>query len=75
MMEKKNNSKGELINRTARFTRLYISGKLCCHFLPILKINRLRILFGFFLKNRFCWVDTLDRGNEGSGKASKGCFV
>ena len=76
MMKKKYNDKGELINQAAQFTRLYI---YLASFVVIsfqsLKINRLRILFGFFLKNRFCWVDTLLRANEGSGKASKGCFV
>ena len=73
MMEKKNNDKGKLINQTAWFTRLYIYIyiwlKLCCHLVPILKINRHKTLFGFFLKNRFCWVDTLDRRNEAAGKS------
>ena len=42
-----------------------------------LKINRPEISFSFFLKNRFWWVDTLERGGGGSGKiaASKNRFV
>ena len=68
MMEKKNNDKGQLINRTAWFTRLYIyiSGQLFCH---LVKINRPKILLRFFIKNRFCWVDALHRKNEASGKS------
>ena len=40
-----------------------------------LKINRPRISFGFFSKNRFWLVDVLGRGGGGQEKVSKERFA